>query len=145
MIETSIAEIIRTWLVDQQFVTLPSDADDWPCFVDSMNDSPDDALCLYDDDPDKDGRIMKTGEVVLHYGLMIRVRSHTYLPGWQMANEIAEEFDHIYNEFVAMSSQEQYTLRSLSRRGGVIALGLEEGTKRRFLFEAHYTVTLNEI
>lgn len=143
MIAVSPADILRDFLYAQAYVTMPDEAGVWPCFTNSLPDtdvSIHDAIVLYDDIPEKDGRLMNTGTVILHYAIFIRLRSLVYNEGWKKANEIATLLDSIVNETVG-----SYQIKNATRRMGVDFSGLDsqhQASKRRFVFDTKYVLTL---
>jgi len=147
IISEPVSEIMQRYLHEQDDVSFPFELGSWPCFTASLPDSDelDNVLCLYDDYLEKDGRIMSTGEVIVHYGLVIRLRSDTHPKGWLKANQIAERLDQIYNETITLGSATYFLIHNATRRTGVNSLGLESGTKRRFLFDTRYVITVSEI
>ena len=146
MIETSPAEILREYFRSQGHASLPSEEGAWPCYTTSMadgDDVEDDCVGVFDMVPEKDGRLM-TGLVVLHYGVTIRVRSRDYRTGWAKINQLAGLLDSMTDAPVSMSSSEAFVIENATRREGVNALGMESGTKRRYLFDTRYVLTLQE-
>ena len=143
MISAIPSEIIRQYLVDQGIVSMPSSGV-WPCFVTSLPDGDnagDDCIGLFDIEPEKDGRLANNGLVILHYGLEFIIRSASYEDGWRKSDTIATALDDIVNMPVVLDSV-TYTTHNATRRSGISALGLEEGTKRRYLFQSKYIITI---
>ena len=143
MINETPSRIIRLYLVDQGIVSMPSSGV-WPCFVTSLPDGDnavDDCIGLFDIEPEKDGRLADNGLVILHYGLEFIVRSDSYENGWGKINTIVATLDDIVNMLVVLYSV-TYTTHNATRRSGISALGLEEGTKRRYLFQSKYIITI---
>lgn len=148
MIETPLADVLREYLFTEGECSYPNTGSVWPCFTTSLPDGDnavDDAIAIFDDDPEKDGRHMDDGSVVLHYGLLTVVRSAFYADGWAKLNQITRLYDATVRENVTISSAEQFTILNLTRRAGVSAYGLEAGTKRRFLFDAQYVMTITQV
>jgi hypothetical protein len=148
MIETAPSEIVREFLLSQLAVTIPNSGGSWPCFTASLPDGEnavDEAVCVYDDMPEKDGRLMSTSLVVLHYGIVVLLRSLDHSTGWQKINQIAGLLDLILHAPVTISSAEQFIIHNATRRSGVSSLGLESGTKRRFMFDTRYVITVSTI
>lgn len=146
MIEVSPCEILRTYFEDLGVVDLPGPTATWPCYTSHLPDDdkvPDNVVALYDEEPVKDGRHMDGGLVVLHYVVTLLVRASTYDVGWQKLNQLVGLLDVTVNEDVNVSSAIQYRLHNGTRKSGVNALGLEEGTKRRYVFDSRYALTLS--
>lgn len=138
------SEILLQALIDVGLVSLPSDGLVWPCFIGSKADVPsqlDNVLALYDEAPNKDGRLMASGDVILHHVVRIRLRSNEYSVGWNKLDTIARALDYLLNTDVTVGTN-SYVLNNASLKTGVDALGLEAGTQRRFMFELKYALTL---
>ena len=142
MKSTSI--LLRTFLVDSAIVQSPSTATDWPAYLQSLPDGDsikDNAVMLRDSIGNKDGRL-QAGETIIHTGCTVVVRSKAYEDGWDKINAIAVAFDAISNEDVTYSSGVIYRLHSISRQP-IMPLGVEPGTKRRWMWEMRINVTMS--
>ena len=134
------ADIIRQLLLDLGLVALSGN---WTTFVSFLPESPDYAVCVYDTAGKPDGRIMSTGEQIIHQGIQIRVRGLSYPVTWAKANEIATGLDPLSRVLVAISSSEAHTVLNVSRTGDVIPVGIEEeGGRRRHHFTVNAVVTI---
>lgn len=122
----SPAEILMQYLVDEEIVTDPEEELDWPCFVNVLPDSPDNAVCAYDTEAMPDGRLQNTGETIEHPGVMFRVRSSTFPVAFEKAKELAGEFDVIDKDVV-----DDFIILSVTR-GPVVRVGQDE-TRRESL------------
>lgn len=138
----SPAEIIRNLLVNLGVGTLPSAGGTWPISADQRLDTPDNVMTVNDTDARKDGRSMPTGEVFEHPGIQIEVRSGTRGAGFTKAKAVATLLDEeVYNETVTISGK-SYTITNVSRSGGVMSLGKETPTSKRYLFTINAVVTI---
>ena len=139
---SSPADIIYQVLLDSGIV---EESGKWVAYVSFLPDAPDDAVCIYDTAGRLDGRVMVTGEQVVHPGVQIRVRGLSYVEVWEKANEIAKGLDGLAKVSVALSSSEAYTLINVSRTGDIIPVGIEEENgRRRHHFTINAVVTLEK-
>jgi hypothetical protein len=67
----SPADVLRHWLVEQGFGTLPTSNQSWPLFVASLPISIVAAACVYNTTGILDGRLMRSGTVIEHPGIQI--------------------------------------------------------------------------
>jgi hypothetical protein len=136
---SSPAEIISIVL----FLKGVSDLRFFPCFVAYMPDDPDNLMVVYDTTGELDGRIMSTGEVVEHPGIQIMVRAKDYPTGYEKCLQICKAFEEVKNLPVAISSMETYVVSSITRRSGIISLGIDENDrKRRHYFSINFITTI---
>ncbi len=136
----SPADVIYQVLLD---LNLISNSGKWQGYVSFLPDTPDDAVCVYDTAGRMDGRLMATGEQIIHPGIQIRVRGLSYAEVWEKTNELARELDSMGRVLVALSSSEAYTLLNVSRTGDIIPVGIEEENgRRRHHFTVNAVVTL---
>jgi len=138
---SSPADVIRQLLID---LSLGGRLDgSWPVFVSFLPGTPDSALCVYDTSGRPDGRIMVTGEKVIHPGIQIMVRGFVYPDARAKAESIAVALDAQQRSEVVMESDASYILHNVSRTGDIIPLGMEqEGDRRRHLFSINAVVTI---
>ena len=144
----SPADILAKYIIQQAIgdMTEPTDGDDWPLYTTYMPDGSsikNNAGCLYDTTPIKDGRIMD-GSVIDHYGIQLMIRSTTYAAGYTKAESIARATESILKDTLTIGAYE-YELKNISRQGSVIPLGAEKGTKGRSLFTVNFLATIKRI
>lgn len=142
---TSPAAVIRQLLIDLGLGSATSD-EEWPVFTSFLPDVSNFAICVYDTPGHPDGRIMATGERIIHPGIQIRVIATIYETGRAKAEAIALALDGTIRTNVVISSEESYLVHNVSRMGSVLSLGVpEEGDRRRhhFTVNAVMTVTTN--
>jgi len=141
----SPAYIISRYLIDQGLVVAPSDSGSWPIFVGCLPDGPEtpsNAVGCMDTAPSRDGRIMG-GSPFFHYGVQLLLRATDYNTGYSKIASLVSSLDQADSVEVAVDS-EGYTIENASQTTGIIPLGQEEGTKRRYLFSANFLVTIKE-
>lgn len=116
----------------------------WPCFVNSMPDKPDVAMAVIDRGAEKQGRILRTGEVIEKPIVQIQFRSKTYTEGWTQAAAVKAWVDGLYALPVTVGS-ESYIIHSIRRDNSVLPLGAEpETSSRRELFTLNILLTLRQ-
>lgn len=122
-----------------------SESGDWSLFVAFMPDTPDQAICIYDTEGRKDGRLMGSGEMIGHSGIQVLVRCLDYQTGWRKAQAIAVLFDGVRKDSVDMDSEGVYIIDNVSRTAPVESIGLEEiNNRRRQQFVINAFVTVNQ-
>jgi len=113
-------------------------------FYSFLPDDPDNAIAIFDTSGRLDGRLMRTGEQIEHYGIQIQVRGRDYVEAWRLANTIATYLDSLRKEVVVTEAGDAYILHNVSRSGAVIPIGVETvNTRLRRLFSINMTVTLS--
>ena len=138
----SPAQILRAYLVSLSKVNELTG--DWPSYISTHPDEPDQSICFMDVEPVKQGRIMRTGEVIRQLRVMVHIRSKTFSPGWTKANEISDALDTLLRQTVVIGGS-SYKIHSVSSIQGVNSLGTEPGTtKRRELFSLNVQPSIRE-
>lgn len=135
------SDIMAEYLMRLGVLSRPVQQAPWPCSISSMPQEPNEAACLYDTVPLLDGRLMKTGEVVEHPGIQLKVRDSTAKTGYAKAAELRDVFDSTINYAFTFEGND-YTIQNISRSSGVLSLGQEQGQKKRFLFTVNAFVTI---
>jgi hypothetical protein len=141
------SHILRQLLIDATIleVTEGSPVKDWACYLGFLPDgapAPDNAACSYDTPGLLDGRLMKTGENIIHHGVQIKVRSKTYISGWRKIYDVAQKFETVKHATVVLEGT-SYNVQAVSQVGSILSLGVDEGTKRRDLFTLNVAVSLS--
>ena len=138
----SPANIIWQFLLDEGLGMSTHVA--WRAYVGFFPTDPNEAICVFDMPGRKDGRIMRTGEQIIHPGIQIQVRGMEYLRTFQKAKTIALRLDRVQKESVATESDVFYTLHNVSRTGDIMHMGVETvGALRRHVFAINAVLTLN--
>lgn len=138
---SSPADIIRQLLID---LSLGSESgNDWPIYTGFLIDLPDNAICCYDTAGKLDGRIMQ-GEQIEHEGIQVRVRSSSYVEGWEKVKAIAIALDAQRRSEVSIDSDNVFLIHNISRTGSIIPLGVEETDKRRHHFTVNAITTITK-
>jgi len=141
----SPAYILANYLIGEGLLQDPSESGGWPVYVGQLPDgpeAPDDAAVSIDTTPVKDGRVMG-GAALFHYGVQLLLRSEGYNEGYAKAVDVAGALDGVDDDLVVLGAN-TYKLVNVSQATGVVALGQEKGTKRRWMFSMNFLATLQE-
>ena len=139
---SSAAEVVRKFLLDHAIVSVNGV---WPIYVSFAPDAPDNLVCVYDTAGRQDGRVMATGEAIVHPGIQIMVRGLTHSLAYAEMEKIWLNTDAARKVTVALSSGETYCLLNVSRTGDVLNAGVEEmGDRRRHILSLNAVVTMRE-
>jgi len=137
--------ILAQYITDtvQLFTAVDSSgAGDWPLYINSMPDVAVNCGCIYDIPGSLDGRIMRTGGVIQHFGIQLKTRATNHSDGWKQIENTAIELSKAHNETIIVDGT-TYEIQNISRTGTVIPLGQDE--KRKFTFVVSFRVTIKEI
>jgi len=145
LLTNSPAAVIQQLIIDFGLGTAVADDDDWPVFLSTTVDSPDNCLTVYDTTGMHDGRHMVNGEVQEHHGFMVRVRSKRYSVGWSKAHVIAIAFDEQVRYTGVVIGTSTYSVREINRASGPIHLGKEVPENKRHLFTLNCFTALREL
>jgi hypothetical protein len=143
----SPAYILAQYLIGEGDLTGPSESGSWLTYVGTLpdgDDVQDGAVAVIDTAPVKDGRIMG-GEPLFHYGVQILLRSFDYNTGYSKAISLAAVLAAVDDVEVEVESDSTYALANVTQFSGVIPLGQEPGTKRRWLFSTNFLATIQEV
>ena len=141
----SPAYILMSYIVGVlELMTLPSEEDDWPLYVSHLPDGINNSGCLYDTSGISDGRLMDTGKMIEHHGIQLTIRSDDYSIGRAKAEEIALSLDAVFNDAVDIGDEE-FEIQNVKRMSNVISLGLEEDSRRNYLFTVDFVATLKRM
>lgn len=140
---SSPAEVIHQLLIDLDLGVFSGDSGDWQAFVSFLPEEPHDAICVFDTAGVLDGRVMATGEKIVHPGIQIRIRGIDYRQTYKQAHDIALALDIQRRISVAVSSAGIYVVHNISRTSDIVPLGVEMvGDLRRYNFTINAIVTL---
>ena len=139
------AYILAQHLIAEGELIDPAESGDWKVFVGSLpdgNEADDNAVGAIDTSPVKDGRLMG-GAPLFHYGVQLLLRSREYNAGFAKADSVALAMSEIDDDSVSIDSN-TYTLINVLQSTGVVALGQEDGTKRRYMFSVNFIATIRQ-
>jgi len=143
----SPAYILSQYIIEElATMTTPSDGSDWPLYVNHMpdgKDAIDNCGTLYDTTGTKDGRLM-SGVVPQHFGIQLRIRSLGNQAGYVKIEDLAAAMDGVRSVEFTLDG-EDYIIQNVSRTSSVIPLGIEGGTKRRYLFTINFLVSMRKV
>lgn len=149
MITTSPAFVLAKYLTDGGYCNLiwPPGGD--PALVPSaffgvsvsaMPDKGGNFVSFYDTTPMKDGRYIGTGENILHYGIMLRVRSKDYNKGWKQCGSLINTLQSIVRQSITIEST-VYLIQAIRLSSGPISLGTEKDNREIFSINLFATIT----
>ena len=102
-------QVIQQLLIDFDLASDVADGVEWPVYYSNHPDSPDDSICVRDTEGFKDGRLMTSGEVIIHYGFQVMVRSANLVDGYVKAKRICVVFDEeVYQEVVELDQIQSF-------------------------------------
>src|ERR1043165_1938455 len=116
----SPAEILAVVLFEELLGTMPEKERPWPVYVDAMPVGGNEAICIYNTEGIKQGRLME-GPIVTPPGLGIRIRAPLHRAGWGRADAIARFLDTIKRRRVMVATSD-YLIHAVSRTGPIHSL-----------------------
>ena len=147
VLETSPSSVLAYYIIETLAkMTDPSEGDTWPLYISSMPDGDDiETNCgaLYDTSGIQSMRQMN-GYIAQFFGIQLRIRSKTYEIGWAKIEDIGNALDEVNNISVEITPEE-YEIQNISRTTPIVPLGLERGTKRRYLFTLNFAMTIKKL
>jgi hypothetical protein len=144
----SPAEIVQTFLISEGDVSDPdgSSGGDWPAYINFLPDGvgvPDNAVAVYDNVGQRDGRLHALNTVIDHPGFQVVVRATTAIQAHAKMKNITIALRDAVREVVVIAGN-AYTMHSVQQLAPALSLRLEPGTKRRFQVANAFHVTLTE-
>lgn len=142
----SPGNILRKLLVDAGVGTLRSvaPAGNWPIFTTRLPDLIDQAIQISDSAGLTDGRIMRSGQVIVHPGIHILVRDLSDVTSYNKIYTIEAVVDAVYRNNVVFSDA-TYQVQSVTRSSNIIPLGWEdqemEIERKRFIHSLNVRMT----
>lgn len=130
------AEVVRAQLVRAKLCVYPGieqqpDYGPFQCFTGELDDKIDNALALIDVSGSLQGREMKSGETLEHFGFKVHLRSLKYEDA-DLIFSVRDYFNRtLLSPFdVYVRDRYAYHVHSVYCTSGVISLGEEKGTRR---------------
>lgn len=131
--------IIRQLLVDLGLGNDPPSSD-WPIYSDDIPASPDNLIVINNSAGIIHGREFITGEVQLHHGVQVIVRSTTVALGDVKARAIYDALSKQVNRNAVTIDTKVYCIHSVAMTSDVMSLGKETPTSKRCLFSLNAIV-----
>lgn len=144
-LSNSPAEILTKCLIDLAVGTLPTTNGSWPIYYSHEPNTPDNAITVYDTTSKIDGRAMPTGEVYEHFGLLFRVRSARFQPGYVKAYTLATALSETIRQTEVVIDANTFLIHSVSRVSGPIHIGRETPGSVRELFTLNVIIALTQL
>ena len=143
----SPADVARWLLVGLGLGSDPSLSQPWPAYIDEP-DAPDSILWLDDTAGRIDGRLMPTGEVEVHKGLILKVRDPLKKVAYQKIAAVVagllETTTATYPRTVAIGSN-SYCVYNLTLTSDVMTMGKETSSSKRSLYSANFVIKVREL
>jgi hypothetical protein len=143
MMTHSPAYILSQLLIDLELATAATDNDDWSIYRNTLPDSPDSCIAIYDRTPIHHGRCGVNNEVKEHFGVQIIIRGATQSVAYAKSESIREALDETIDKNSVTILTSTYLVFSTSLRSGPISLGNEENTAR-FLFSINFITAIRQ-
>ncbi len=121
----------------------PSEVGEWPCFIGTLPDTPDCAICCYDTTGKTQGRYMRGGKTIEFPGIQVRIRALDYAQAYNKAVEIMEAMDAVKNQPVE-ADDERYAIHSISH-GTPMNLGQDVSAKSRSSFTVNAMMSVTQL
>lgn len=139
------ARVFQQYLIDEGLGLAPgTGVVNWPVYRDNLPTAPDKLILVKETTPILDGRLMKSGVQIQHFGIQLTFRaltdSEAKLKGYTVQEYITEI---LYRETIVIASA-TYLLQSFTLTSGLGFAGEEEQNKRR-LYTTNGTITLREL
>jgi len=140
----SVISILSAYIINNlSLMTDPDDRADWPLYISSMPDDEVNCGAIYDTAGVLDGKLM-TGEVIIHPGIQLSIRSNDYETAYAKIEAITLALDDINWDTIVVEGT-TYQLQNVSRATPIFPLGSERGYKRRFIFVVNFLMSLKKI
>ena len=143
----SPASILKEYLIGTSgLMSVPTNNSTWPLYVSSIPDGSNvktNAGAVYDTPGINDPRQMN-GSWPIHHGIQLKIRSQSHEVGYVKIEALASALDEIDHDSVIINGV-TYNIQNVSRTSSIIPLGLEEGTKRRYLFTLNFITTIKKL
>jgi hypothetical protein len=114
---------------------------DWPVYVTTMPDKPDNAAVVTDTTALKDGRLLGSGKNVFHYGIQLMVRGTVHKDAYDRVASAALFLENVSRVPVVVDDN-TYGIVSVTQTSSVLPLGTEPEGKRRFMFSVNFIMAL---
>lgn len=155
----SQAEITQAVLAALQLGTYPPDGSlacntDWPIYFSNEPSEPDNCITVYDSVNQYDGRSMKDGELWIHWGVLIRIRSQTHATGYQKSLQIIQALSqriggnagnlgvYCQSNYTGIGPGNYYLVDCFTKIRGPLVLGKDAPRSKRSLFTVNAFLVL---
>ena len=147
-LEISPALILSEYIINTLgLMTNPTASGLWPLYTSYLPDSDDvesNAGAIIGKEGFLDGRLMKTGEVINHPGLQLKIRSLTNEIGYVKIESIGLGLDQVAGNNIIIDGS-TFEILNIKKVTDIISLGLEEGTNRKYISTIDFLMTLKKI
>lgn len=140
------AQIIAKYIIEATLGTDPIKNQRWPTFIGFMpneRENKSGLICCYDTNGTTDGRLMRTGTIIEHPSVQIRLRSVDAQSAYAKARSIATALDSLFREEISLEDS-TYLLLNASRRSPILDMGTSPEEKTFKNFSINYLLTIKE-
>jgi hypothetical protein len=148
----SPAEIRARSIIDAGVASDPASdkevLDDWPAFIGTMMESPDNQIATYNTQGLTQGRDMRGGRMSTFPGIQFKVRGSDYGDGYRKAEAIVEHLDGIKREELYITEDGTnyfYVIHSVIRVGDILDIGADPSGRRRNQFTINAVVRIESL
>jgi hypothetical protein len=143
----SASIILMRYMADSGLGIIPGDSGDWPVYIGHTPDGfivDNNSITLYDTRGVKDGRIMTTGETIIHHGIQLLVKALEFSVGMVKAQEIIDAFDNANNIAVSVDGY-SYVIANITQVSDVASLGgVQFGNRNQEMISVNFLATILE-
>jgi hypothetical protein len=139
---TTLAHVIKQLLIDLNIIQTDN-TKNWFTTIAYMPDNtsaPDNIVTITDTEGQKDGRIMYSGETIIHPACQIRTRATDYLTGYAKIRQIQQELDKVHN-YTTQINNNTITIQTLTQQSTIMPMGIEP-QGRRYHWSINYSATI---
>lgn len=141
----SPAEILYELLLDMQIGSDSQANADWPLYISFVPAAPDNAIVVYDTAGEDNGRLMATGERIVHPGVQVRIRAANYQEAYRKAKYVSFRLAEVRRVEVVVSTARVYIVHNISQPGDIMPMGLvTEGDRNNYNFTVNVMLTIEK-
>ena len=129
--------IIGSLIISESILSLPSLSTDWPLYISYLPDGKDNAGAIFDY-YSEDHKVMRSGVCGRHFFNQVMIRSIDFEIGQQKIAEVLDQLEKVNNDTIEFGDYE-YEIQVVNPVSGIMPLGLEPETKRRYLFTLNFS------
>lgn len=136
-------------MVDLGLASLPSSNTSWPAFPDREPESPDQAITVYNIEPELVGTSMLSGSQIQREGFQVRIRDSTQ--NGLKARTVARVLEAVTGTTVTLNDSDSgnvdvsYLINMILRNNGPLYLGTASPQSGLHLFTINFITDLKEI
>lgn len=143
MFLTELPSFVIGKCLQDQSILQDHTQEEWPTFFNYSPPTTEKAqsVSLYDITPTPDGRIQRTGEVILHHGVQIAIRAEEQSVGFKKAYDVASYLSSIHYQQVIIQGC-TYLIQSVTI-SSILPLGVQE-ENGLYMFTVNLRATISQ-